>query len=255
MADRERLRIAMVLPAVPPRQRRPQHAAADPHAARAPRSRLQRLDPRRDADAPVGVARRAALEPARVLRADRGARVQGLRRAGRAPTSSSRPAGRRSTRRCCSTPAERARTWSTTTSPSSTRPPSSARSPSGPTARACTASSASPWLRDLLAERYGAQGVAFQLGVEHDVYQPRPVARRDDTVIYYARHGTPRRAVPTGIAALARAPRAPPQHAHRPVRRREPGRGGVPLRASRRAHARASSRGCTRRRPSGCASR
>jgi O-antigen biosynthesis protein len=62
--------------------------------------------------------------------------------------------------------------------------------------------SASPWLRDVLAERYGAQGEAFQLGVEHAVYKPRPVARRTDTVIYYARHGTARRAVPTGIAAL-----------------------------------------------------
>jgi len=62
--------------------------------------------------------------------------------------------------------------------------------------------SASPWLRDLLAERYGAEGEAFQLGVQHDVYRPRPVARSEDTVIYYARHGTARRAVPTGLAAL-----------------------------------------------------
>ena len=62
--------------------------------------------------------------------------------------------------------------------------------------------SASPWLRDVLVERYGAQGEAFQLGVQHGVYQPRPTARREDTVIYYARHGTPRRAVPTGLAAL-----------------------------------------------------
>jgi glycosyltransferase involved in cell wall biosynthesis len=62
--------------------------------------------------------------------------------------------------------------------------------------------SASPWLRDLLAARYGAQGEAFELGVEHDTYQPRAIARRDDTVLYYARHGTARRAVPTGIAAL-----------------------------------------------------
>ena len=62
--------------------------------------------------------------------------------------------------------------------------------------------SASPWLRDLLAQRYGAQGAAFELGVEHDTYQPRPIPRREDTVLYYARHGTARRAVPTGIAAL-----------------------------------------------------
>ena len=32
---------------------------------------------------------------------------------------------------------------------------------------------ASPWLRDLLIERYGASAEAFELGVDHDVYQPR----------------------------------------------------------------------------------
>ncbi len=62
--------------------------------------------------------------------------------------------------------------------------------------------SASPWLRDLLAARYGAQGEAFELGVEHDIYRPRPVSRHVDTVIYYARHGTARRGVPVGLAAL-----------------------------------------------------
>jgi glycosyltransferase involved in cell wall biosynthesis len=61
---------------------------------------------------------------------------------------------------------------------------------------------ASPWLRDLLIERYGASADAFRLGVEHDTYQPRPIARREDTVIYYARQGTPRRAVPAALAAL-----------------------------------------------------
>ena len=35
---------------------------------------------------------------------------------------------------------------------------------------------ASPWLRDLLIERYGASADAFQLGVDHSLYQPRPVA-------------------------------------------------------------------------------
>ena len=61
---------------------------------------------------------------------------------------------------------------------------------------------ASPWLRDLLVERYGASADAFRLGVERDTYRPRPIARRDDTVIYYARQGTPRRAVPVALAAL-----------------------------------------------------
>ncbi len=62
---------------------------------------------------------------------------------------------------------------------------------------------ASPWLRDLIANRYGASADAFQLGVDHETYQPRPVQRRRDTIVYYARHTTPRRAVPIGLMALA----------------------------------------------------
>jgi glycosyltransferase involved in cell wall biosynthesis len=62
---------------------------------------------------------------------------------------------------------------------------------------------ASPWLRDLLIDRYGASAEAFQLGVDHDIYRPRDVVRRPDTVIYYAREATPRRAVPIGLLALA----------------------------------------------------
>jgi glycosyltransferase involved in cell wall biosynthesis/GT2 family glycosyltransferase len=61
---------------------------------------------------------------------------------------------------------------------------------------------ASPWLRDLLIDRYGASADAFQLGVDHAEYHPRPTGRRGDTVIYYARYQTPRRAVPVGLAAL-----------------------------------------------------
>jgi O-antigen biosynthesis protein len=62
---------------------------------------------------------------------------------------------------------------------------------------------ASPWLRDLLADRYGASADAFQLGVDHQTYRPRPVQRRRDMIVYYARHSTPRRAVPIGLMALA----------------------------------------------------
>jgi glycosyltransferase involved in cell wall biosynthesis/GT2 family glycosyltransferase len=62
---------------------------------------------------------------------------------------------------------------------------------------------ASPWLRDLLIERYGASADAFQLGVDGATYHPLAVERRTDTVIYYARHSTPRRAVPIGLMALA----------------------------------------------------
>ena len=69
---------------------------------------------------------------------------------------------------------------------------------------------ASPWLRDLLIERYATSADAFQLGVDHDLYQPRPVTRRRDTVIYYARHVTPRRAVPVGLMALSELHRRRP---------------------------------------------
>jgi glycosyltransferase involved in cell wall biosynthesis len=69
---------------------------------------------------------------------------------------------------------------------------------------------ASPWLRDLLVDRYNASADAFQLGVDHEIYHPRPVARRQDTVIYYARHATPRRAVPIGLMALSELHRRRP---------------------------------------------
>jgi glycosyltransferase involved in cell wall biosynthesis len=69
---------------------------------------------------------------------------------------------------------------------------------------------ASPWLRDLLIERYATSADAFQLGVDHSLYQPRPVPRRKDTVIYYARHVTPRRAVPVGLMALSELHRRRP---------------------------------------------
>ena len=53
-----------------------------------------------------------------------------------------------------------------------------------------------------MRDRYGARASHFELGVDHDVYQPKPVARRRDTVIFYARDVTPRRAVPIGVLAL-----------------------------------------------------
>jgi glycosyltransferase involved in cell wall biosynthesis/GT2 family glycosyltransferase len=70
---------------------------------------------------------------------------------------------------------------------------------------------ASPWLRDLLIERYGASADAFQLGVDHDVYRPLPVERHPNTVVYYARHTTTRRAVPIGLMALTELHRRMPE--------------------------------------------
>lgn len=62
---------------------------------------------------------------------------------------------------------------------------------------------AGPWLAELLRERFGARADWFPLGVDHDIYRPLEVERRDDTVILYARRSTPRRAVPLALLALA----------------------------------------------------
>jgi glycosyltransferase involved in cell wall biosynthesis len=69
---------------------------------------------------------------------------------------------------------------------------------------------ASPWLRDLLIDRYGAGADSFELGVDHDLYRPLDLPRRTETVVYYARHATPRRATPVGLMALAELKRRRP---------------------------------------------
>lgn len=61
---------------------------------------------------------------------------------------------------------------------------------------------ASDWLRDLIAERYGTLGTSFRFGVDHETYRPLDVARDRDTVIFYGRATTGRRAVPLGVLAL-----------------------------------------------------
>ncbi len=68
----------------------------------------------------------------------------------------------------------------------------------------------SPWLADVLRDRYGTTADVFEYGVDHDAYRPRPVARRRDTVVYYARHSTGRRGVPLGLMALAELHRRRP---------------------------------------------
>ncbi len=58
------------------------------------------------------------------------------------------------------------------------------------------------WLPELLEDRFGGRGVWFRFGVDHDIYRQLPIERRDDTVIFYSRDTTPRRAVPLGMLAL-----------------------------------------------------
>jgi len=61
---------------------------------------------------------------------------------------------------------------------------------------------ASEWLAEVVRRRYGATASSFDLGVDHSVYRPLPVHRRDDLVLFYCRAVTPRRAVPLGLLAL-----------------------------------------------------
>jgi glycosyltransferase involved in cell wall biosynthesis len=61
---------------------------------------------------------------------------------------------------------------------------------------------ASPWLADIVRERYGGTVSLFDFGVDHDVYHPTGVPRRADTVVLYGRDMTPRRAVPLALMAL-----------------------------------------------------
>jgi glycosyltransferase involved in cell wall biosynthesis len=69
---------------------------------------------------------------------------------------------------------------------------------------------ASPWLRDLVRERYGARAEAFELGVDLDVYKPLGLERDPRTVVFYSRSATPRRATELGILALAEVVRRHP---------------------------------------------
>jgi hypothetical protein len=43
---------------------------------------------------------------------------------------------------------------------------------------------ASPWLRDLLRSRYGAEAEAFELAVHFEHYRPMGLARDPDTVVF-----------------------------------------------------------------------
>lgn len=69
---------------------------------------------------------------------------------------------------------------------------------------------ASPWLAEVVTDRYGASATAFDLGVDHATYGPLPTHRRDDLVLFYARAVTARRAVPLGALALAELHRRRP---------------------------------------------
>jgi glycosyltransferase involved in cell wall biosynthesis/GT2 family glycosyltransferase len=69
---------------------------------------------------------------------------------------------------------------------------------------------ASPWLAELMRDRYGAQATAFTLGADTDHYKPVGAPRRNDTIAFYARSFTERRGVELGVMALAEVVRRRP---------------------------------------------
>ncbi len=65
----------------------------------------------------------------------------------------------------------------------------------------CLASS--PWLEHMLRTRYEVEQVeAFEYGVDFDAYRPAGGPRDPQTVLFYARPATPRRATELGMLAL-----------------------------------------------------
>lgn len=69
---------------------------------------------------------------------------------------------------------------------------------------------ASPWLAQMMQERYGASASSFLLGVDSEEYAPMDLPRRNDTVVFYARSFTERRAVELGLLALDQVKRERP---------------------------------------------
>ncbi|MCW3040251.1 MAG: glycosyl transferase group 1, partial [Solirubrobacterales bacterium] len=67
-----------------------------------------------------------------------------------------------------------------------------------------------PWLADLLTQRYGAHVVARFPYPVAPAFSPRPVDRREDTLVVYGRNVTPRRAVGLALIALEELKRRRP---------------------------------------------
>ncbi|HWI23285.1 MAG TPA: glycosyltransferase, partial [Baekduia sp.] len=60
----------------------------------------------------------------------------------------------------------------------------------------------SPWLADIMHDKYGATVSTFDFGVDHGIYRPISAQRQPETVVLYGRASTPRRAVPLAMMAL-----------------------------------------------------
>ena len=114
---------------------------------------------------------------------------------------------------------------------------------------------ASPWLADLLRQRYGASATSFDLGIDHERYRPADVTRRNDQVLFYARAVTPRRAVPLGLLALAELHRRRPEVEIALFGEARDDRGALPPPAPRACSRPPTWHVRTPRRPSGWSSR
>ncbi len=69
---------------------------------------------------------------------------------------------------------------------------------------------AGKWLQELMSG-YGMEACSFDLAFDPAVYQPRLGAKRPCSIAFYARRGTPRRAVELGLLALEQLHQGLPQ--------------------------------------------
>ena len=110
-----------------------------------------------------------------------------------------------------------------------------------------------PWMADILRDRYGLEARWFECGTDLDVFafaRPRRAAR-EELIAVYARRETERRAVDLAMAGLARARRAAADDPARAVRLAPEGRAAVRGRGPRRRARRGGSRELYREAPAG----
>ena len=198
-------------PAVPARQRRPQH---DLHPDRSGSRRWATPARSGCTTRPTATTRQASVLRRRIVeefapRARAG--LQGLRRRGTAPTWPWPPAGTRPTRWRC-LPGCRARAYLI----NDHEPEFFATSAESLWAArtyelGLYGISASRWLRDLLARRYGQRGGWFRFGVDHDIYRPRAggAPPRHRRLLRPRLHGPARRPAGSARAGGAAAVAAP----------------------------------------------
>ena len=243
-------------PALPARQRRPQHDLHADRAARGDGPHLLGLAVRPASGATTtgaAVLRRRIVEEFAPLRAPV---HKGFDDWHGADVVAGHRLGHRLPRRCCCPAAAPAPTSSRTTSRSSSPPRSSRVWAARTYELGLYGIAASRWLRDLLRARYGQRGSWFRLGVDHGIYRPA-AGGATPRHRHLLRARVHRRAAPcrSALLALEELHRRRPQTRFVLFGQAERARPAVRVRAARRGQPRACSRGATRRPPSGCACR